>query len=130
MANRTNLHGVNLGRGADPLPGDLHQAELGEGKDIVFRAIRLHQLLHVFVELVTVLARLHVYEIHDHNSTHIPQSQLSGDLFSGDLVDLESVFLLIGGLGPDAAIDIDHVKGLSAFNHKIGSLLHRHHLAE
>ena len=72
----------------------------------------------------------HVDEVDDDDAAHVAQTQLAGDLFGCQLVDLEGVLLLVGGLGPDAAVDVDDAQRLGGLDDEIRTLLHRYHLAE
>ena len=130
MTDRAHLLSVDLRYRADPLPCYLHETEFGKRQDIVLGAVAFHQLLHVAVQLVAMLSGIHVDEIHDHDSSHVPEPQLSGNLFSCDLVYLEGVVLLIRCLGAYSAVDIDHIQSLCRLDDQIGSLLHRDHLSE
>jgi hypothetical protein len=58
------------------------------------------------------------------------QTQLAGDLFGCQLVDLEGVLLLVVGLGPDAAVDVHDVQRFRRFDDQIRPLLERDHLPE
>ena len=73
---------------------------------------------------------LHVDEIHDNDSTHVPQAQLTGNLFGRVLVDIEGILLLLLGLGPDAAVDVHDVQRLRCFDDQIRPLLEGDHLPE
>ena len=89
-----------------------------------------HQLYHIFVELVSVLLGLHVDEIHDDDSTHVPEPELAGDFFRCVLVDVERVLFLFLGLCPDAAVDVHDVQGFGRFDHEVGALLDGDDLSE
>ena len=73
---------------------------------------------------------VHIDEIDYHYASHIAESQLTGYLLGSYLIDFEGVLLLVGGLCPDAAIDIYDVQGFCGFDDQIGSLLHGDYLAE
>ena len=77
-----------------------------------------------------MVVRLHVDEVHDDNPSHVPEPQLACDLFCGELVDLEGILFLVGGLGADAAVHVDHIQRFRRLDHKIGPLPHGHHLSE
>ena len=121
---------VNLGSRTYPLSGNLHQTELGERQHIVLGSILVHKLLHIFEEVVPVLSRRHVDEVHNDYSSHITQAQLTRNLFRSNTVHLIGVFFLVGSLGTYSAIHVYHVQGFRCFDDKVGSLLHRHHLSE
>ena len=62
-----------LGR-LDPLPGDLHQAELADARHVVARLVARHRLGEGALDLPDVLGRLHVDEVDDHEAADVPEA--------------------------------------------------------
>ena len=71
--------------------------------------VGLHQLLHKLEQRVLVVVGFHIDEVHNHDAAHIPQPQLSGNLFGRNLVHFEGVLLLVGRFGADAAVNVYYV---------------------
>ena len=130
MAKRAFLGRVYFSYRPDSLAGKLHKTEFCQRQHIVLCAVRCHQLLHILMELIAMFGSVHIDEIDYDYASHIAKPQLSGNLFRGNLVHLEGVLLLITGLRPDSAVDIDDVESFRGLNHKIGPLLHRYYLSK
>ena len=96
----------------------------------MLRPVILHKFRHVLVQPVLVLLGLHIDEIDDDDSAHIPEPELSGNLLRRITVHLVGVFLLVCSLCADTAVHVDDVKSFRRFYHQVGSLLDRHHLSE
>ena len=64
---------MHVHRWSDALTGDLHQSEFAERQDVMASTIALHDLCHVFVELLIVLSAVHIDEINDDDAAHIPE---------------------------------------------------------
>ena len=79
----------------DTLSCDLHETEFAQWQDVVACTVTLHDLCHVFVELLVVLGTVHVDEIDNDDATHVSQSQLASQFFSSFHVHCKGVFLLI-----------------------------------
>ena len=77
-----------------------------------------------------MLLALHVNEVHDDDSTHISESELTGNLLRCYLVDFKDIVFLIVGLGSSAAVDINHIESFCRLNHKVGALPHRDNLSK
>ena len=77
-----------------------------------------------------MLLGVHVDKVDDDDPTHIAQPKLAYNFFRRKAVHLVGVFLLVVGLGPDAAVDVDDVEGLGRFDHEIGALLDRDDFSE
>ena len=77
-----------------------------------------------------MLLRVHIDKIDYDNAAHIPEPELSGNLFGCYLVDFEGIFLLVAGFGPDAAVDVNDIERFRGFYDQICALPHRYHLAE
>ena len=56
--------------GTDALTRYLHEAEFAQRQDVMTSSVALHQLAHVFVELLTVLGRLHIDEINNDDEAY------------------------------------------------------------
>ena len=130
MTYRADLCRVDFSGRPHSLAGNLHKSELSERKHIMLGTVRLHQFLHVFEESISVLVALHVYEIHYHYSAHVPQPQLTGNLFCGIAVDIVCVLLLFLVLGPRPAVHVYDMQSLRMFYDQICALLDRDHFTE
>ena len=73
-ASGTNFLHVHVHCWTDALSGDLHESELAQRQDVVAGTVALHDLCHVFVELLVVFRAVHVDEIDHDDATHIAQS--------------------------------------------------------
>ena len=62
---------------ANPLTGDLHQAEFAQGKNVVLGFVHPHGVFHPVVDLLPVILLVHVDKIDHNNATHVPESKLT-----------------------------------------------------
>ena len=130
-AGRSRFRSLDLCRRSDSLAGNLHKTELGKRQNIVLGPVIVHQFLHLLQQGILVLAQVHIYEVYDDDSTHVPQLELAGDFLCRHTVDIVGVLLLVlTGLYPGSAVDIHHMHGLSMFYNQICSLSHRDYLPE
>ena len=117
--------------GAHSLAGNLHQPEFAQRQYVVARAVLLHDLHHVFVELVAVFSLCHINKINDNNAADIAQSQLARNLFGCPYVYIVcSELLRFGVLGAVAAINVYYMQSLRMLNHKVGTTLESDSLAK
>ena len=73
----TGLFDAYVHSRAHTLARDLHQSELRQGKDVVAGAILLHVLAHALVEHLAVFGKVHVDEVYDDDTSHIPEPELA-----------------------------------------------------
>ena len=105
------------------LAGHLHEAELGDGEDVGAGAVAAEGGLHGLVNLVLVLAALHVDEVDDDESADVAQAHLAGDLFDGLGVDLEDGLFLGAGAAVAAGVDVDGDEGLGLVDDEVAAAL-------
>ena len=109
--------------GTDALTRYLHEAEFAQRQDVMTGTVALHQLAHVFVELLTVLGRLHVDEIDNDDAAHVAQTKLAGKLFGSSKVDFQGVGLLtLLAVRTVAAVHIDHMQSFGVLDDEVGSV--------
>ena len=77
-----------------------------------------------------MLLLVHIDEVHNHNSAHVPEPQLSSNFFSSILVHLVSVFFLVSGLSTYTAVNIYNIKCFCRFYYQVCPLLNRNHLSK
>jgi hypothetical protein len=56
---------------AVPLPGHLHQTELGDGQDVRLGLVAAELVAHAVIDLLLVLARFHVNEVEHDEAAHV-----------------------------------------------------------
>ena len=100
----------------------LHDAKRGNGKDVVLCFISGHFTLHTCKHGVSILLRLHIYEVEDNETTDVTQAYLAANLCSRFKVHLEDevlavlVFILVR-----ASININRDKGFRLFNYNLAA---------
>ena len=95
------------------------------------RTVLLHVFAHTFIEQLSVLRQIHVYEIDDDDTAHIPKPELSGQFVGSAEIDLQCILLLpVFRLCAVAAVYVHHVHGLCVFNDEISAALIVDRLAE
>jgi hypothetical protein len=82
------LH-IDVHGGAHALTCDLHQSELAQRQNVVACTVFLHVLAHALIEQLPVLGQVHVDEVDHDDSSHITQSELSGQLIGSTEVGIE-----------------------------------------
>ncbi len=93
--------------GAQPLAGQLQQAEAGDAAQLDARAVRLQGFAHAVFHLALVARRAHVDEVHHDQAADVAQTQLAGDLVRRLQVGLQGGFLDVRALGGAGGVDVD-----------------------
>ena len=70
-----------------------------------------------------MLIRLHINEIDNDNTAHIPQSQLPGYLPGCFEIHLQGICLLVSArFGPVAAVYVNYMQSLCMFYNEVGAM--------
>src|ERR1017187_9940732 len=91
------------------LAGHLHDAELGDGKDMVLRLVARHELDHLLVDGVPVAALLHVDEVEYDEAAQVAQPNLARRL---QVDGVERVLLVARAVLVRPRVDVDRDQGL------------------
>ena len=95
------------------LAGHFHEAELGDGQQMGFRAVAAESFLHALEDELLIAAGFHIDEIEDDQAAHVAEAQLAADFIGGLEVDLEDDrFLFFGRAFVAAGVDVDCDEGL------------------
>ena len=90
-----------------------------------------HDFAHVFVELLSVLGLVHVYEVNYNDAAHVAQTQLPGNLVGSTQIYLQGVgFLVVGSLGAVAGVYVDYVQSLGMLYDYVGAGFERNRFSE
>ena len=98
----------------DPLSIDLEKSVGADATNGMTSLVRLHGLLHRFLDLATTTAFVHIDEVDNDQSTQISQTKMTTYLASCFEVGIESGFFLTRCTGRAARVDIDRGQGLCA----------------
>ena len=116
---------------SNALTCNLHQSELRQRQYVVACSVFLHVLAHALVEHLPVFCQIHVDEVHDDDSAHIAQSELSCQLVSSSEIHLQCVALLsFFRSGSVAAVHVYHVHCLGVFDDEVSAMLIVHRFSE
>ena len=107
--------------GAQSLPAHFHQAEAGNAADLDARTIVLERFLHRLLDLARVGVVLLVDEVDHHETGHVAQAQLAGDLARGFEIGVQRSLLDIVLLGGAPRVNIDRDQRLGRVDHQIAA---------
>ena len=106
--------------GTYPLARDLHETKFAKRQYVVTRAVLLHDLHHVLVELVTMLSLGHIDEVNNYDAAYITQPELTCNFIGSADVYVEGTqFLRLRVFRAVAAVYVYHVEGFGMFNNKV-----------
>ena len=118
-AGAARAHGVaGFGqRRAQALARQFHQAEARDLAHLHARAIGLHRVLELLLDIALVARGLHVDEVDDDQAAHVAQAQLARRFFRGFHVGAEGGFLDVGAAGRARRVDVDGHQRLGVVDH-------------
>ena len=85
--------------------------------------VLLHVLAHALIEQLSVFGKIHVDEVHHNDSSHITESQLSGQFIGSAEVYIESIRFLTFLTSTVAAVYIYHMQGFGMLDDEIRTML-------
>ncbi len=83
----------------------------------------LHVLAHALIEQLSVFGKIHVDEVHHNDSSHITESQLSGQFIGSAEVYIESIRFLTFLTSTVAAVYIHYMQGFGMLDDEIRTML-------
>src|SRR5690606_32027655 len=102
---------------AQPLAGQLHQAEAGNLAHLDTGAVEMQGIAQALFDGALVLAVLHVDEVDHDQAAQVPQAQLPRDFVGRFLVGAQGGFLDVGAARRTRGVDVHRHQGLGVVDH-------------
>ena len=116
---------------AQALTGHLYQAQGGDLRDLVARAVTAKSLLEAAQDQLLVFRQDHIDEVDDDHAAQVTQAHLAHNLLSClQVVAGDSLFEVTAGTGELAGVDVDDGHRLSAVDDKRAARRQPHLTAE
>ena len=105
----------------EALTSHFHEAKLADGEDLSFGLVTLEVLLHSFRHSLLIAAVFHVDKVHDDESTHVTETELTCDFLSGFEIGLDDDAVEVFGAFVSAGVDVDGDERFGLINHDVAS---------